>query len=189
MITTALVINLASFCLVGILPLAYFRRGSFNRRWWATAVPFFLTPIAVLAVAAGWIPANVDAVSARQVLSAASVLPSLLGIALIERTARTHRARPALWHQEDDEPVRIVREGPYRRIRHPFYSAFLLIFAGAALAAPHWLTWAAFGYTLISLNVTAAREERRLLDSRHGDIYRDYMAVAGRFLPRPLGAS
>jgi protein-S-isoprenylcysteine O-methyltransferase Ste14 len=189
MIAAALVTSLGAFCVIGILPLAYFRRGSFNGRWWATAVPFFLAPLAVLAVAVGWLPAAVDAGAARQVLAATSLLPSLLGIALIERTARAHRARPALWHQEDDEPVRIVREGPYRRIRHPFYSAFLLISAGAALAAPHWATWAAFGYTSISLNVTAAREERRLLASRHGDVYRDYMAAAGRFLPRPLGVS
>jgi protein-S-isoprenylcysteine O-methyltransferase Ste14 len=183
------VTSLAAFCVIGVLPLAYFRRGSFNGRWWATAVPFFLAPLAVLAVTFGWLPVAVDTDPARQVLAAASLLPSLLGIALIERAVKVHRARPALWHQEEDEPVRIVREGPYRSIRHPFYSAFLLIFAGAGLAAPHWTTWAAFGYTLISLNVTAAREERRLLASRHGDIYREYMAAAGRFLPRPLGAS
>jgi protein-S-isoprenylcysteine O-methyltransferase Ste14 len=188
-IAAAQILSLSGFCVIGALPLLYFRRGEFNIRWWATAVPFFVTPLAVLAVGCGWLAPAVDSTTVRTLLSAASLLPGFLGIALIERTVKAHRTRPALWHQEDDEPPAIVRWGPYRRIRHPFYAAFLLIFVSAALAAPHWLVWSGLGYTLAMLNLTAAREERRLLAGGHGPDYRSYMAVAGRFLPRFSGVS
>ncbi len=189
MIAVAQVMSLAGFCVIGALPLLYFRRGEFNVRWWATAWPFFATPLAVLAVGLGWLAPAIDSTTVRTLLAAASLLPGVLGILLIERTVQAHRSRPALWHQEDDEPPGIVQWGPYRRIRHPFYSAFLLIFASAGLAAPHWLVWAALGYTLVTLNVTASREERRLLAGRHGPDYRSYMAAAGRFLPRLPGVA
>jgi protein-S-isoprenylcysteine O-methyltransferase Ste14 len=95
----------------------------------------------------------------------------------------------ALWHQRDDAPQHIVTWGAYRRIRHPFYAAFLLILAGAFLFAPSLGTAATLAFGALQLNRTAAGEERRLAASAFGADYRTYVARTGRFLPRLGGAA
>jgi protein-S-isoprenylcysteine O-methyltransferase Ste14 len=77
-----------------------------------------------------------------------------------------------------------VTWGAYARIRHPFYTSFLLAFVAAVAAFPHPATAACLLYATVALNVTAVREERRLLASEYGDAYFDYLQRTGRFLPR-----
>jgi protein-S-isoprenylcysteine O-methyltransferase Ste14 len=185
-----MVAQLMAFTAIGLLPLLFFRRGSFNLRWWATAIPFFIDPIVVLSVGLDRIAPMVDLGSPPwHWISMLSAAPALICILLLVATVSTHQSAPALWHQEDDEPLRVVSTGPYKRIRHPFYCAFILAFLGAAMAAPHLLTLACLIYGALAMNLTAAREERRLLVSRHGNTYRDYMRTAGRFFPRLGGAA
>jgi protein-S-isoprenylcysteine O-methyltransferase Ste14 len=188
MTVAIIIVQLAAFTAIGLLPPLFFRRGAFNPRWWATAIPFFVDPVALLTVALGWLTPIVPPHSAHgRWLLVLSVPPALTCLVLIIRSVRAHHAAPALWHQEDDEPARVVRSGPYRRIRHPFYAAFLLAFAGATLAAPHPVTIGCLLYGMLALNLTAVREERRLLASRHGVEYRHYISTAGRFFPWPRG--
>ena len=82
-----------------------------------------------------------------------------------------------------DTPESLVTGGPYARLRHPFYLAYLLMFLAAALIAPGAGTIGALAYAAVVLNHTAAREERLLCASDLGDQYRAYAARTGRFLP------
>lgn len=179
-----LALVLADFAMIGVLPRVFFKRGSFNRGWWLTALPFFCCPMFLLAASlAGW----------RSWAGAGGVLPAALGalaallaggsIALLFLTLGTHRVPLALWHQEDDAPASIVTHGSYARIRHPFYAAFLLAFASAVALFPHLGTVLPLCYAAVRLNATAAREERRLAASEFGEAYRAYAARTGRFLP------
>jgi protein-S-isoprenylcysteine O-methyltransferase Ste14 len=77
-----------------------------------------------------------------------------------------------------------VTYGPYQRVRHPFYAAFLLAFAGAFLLAPQWGALSTLIYAFLTLNFTAANEERRLAGSRLGAEYQNYLRQTGRFWPR-----
>jgi protein-S-isoprenylcysteine O-methyltransferase Ste14 len=105
-------------------------------------------------------------------------------LALGGYTLGTHRRRLALWHQDDDAPEHLVEEGPYARIRHPFYTSYLISLSGCVLAAPHGVTAAVLVFVAYRLNRTAAREEARFLASeRFGARYRTYMRRTGRFLP------
>ncbi len=113
-----------------------------------------------------------------------AVAGSALSIGLIAQTLGTDRIPIALWHQTDDAPQHIVTWGAYRLIRHPFYTAFLIAFAAALLALPHWLTAALLIYMVVMLNTVAAREERMLSASEFGTEYREYCARTGRFVPR-----
>ena len=63
---------------------------------------------------------------------------ALYGIALTEFwwAIATHGRRPPTHAFSSDEPVRLVREGPYRAVRHPFYSSYLITWS-AALIATH----------------------------------------------------
>ncbi|MCQ4040708.1 methyltransferase family protein [Streptantibioticus rubrisoli] len=181
---SALLLLLLNFVFIGALPRLFFRSdGSFNLKWWLTALPFFLCPLYIAAgLAIGWQPFFSG--TPRTVLTLASVVLSVASIALIFMTLGTHRIPLALWHQDNDAPQHIVTYGAYRRIRHPFYSSFLLAFLAGLLVYPHWGTVLLAVYGLVSLNTTAAREERRLSASEFGAEYRRYINQTGRFLPR-----
>ncbi|MBA9006786.1 MULTISPECIES: methyltransferase family protein [Thermomonospora] len=177
---------LLDFIFIGLLPRVFFRQdGTFNLRWWATATPFFVNPAVLVAGAAGVLdPLGPE--GRREALEVAAVVPAVASIALLFMTLGTHRIPLALWHQDDDEPHSIVTYGAYSRIRHPFYTSFILAFLAALIAFPHWATLALLVYAAAALNLTAAREERRLSSSQFGAEYTQYMARTGRFLPRPV---
>ena len=182
-----LALVVADFCLIAALPHAAFRRdGHLTAGWLVTALPFFLA-VPVLLGGALDLPVLAPlAIAGRGTLDALSAAAAASSFALIAWTARSHHARPALWHQPEgcDDPVEIVTRGPYARIRHPFYAGFLLAFAAAFAALPNAFTAALLGYAALMLRWTAAREESRLLRSAFGNEYRAYMARTGRFLPR-----
>jgi protein-S-isoprenylcysteine O-methyltransferase Ste14 len=77
----------------------------------------------------------------------------------------------------------LITDGPYRRIRHPMYSAFYLLHIAVFFLTANWFmgaTWLA-GLTIIIL-LRVRREEEMLLE-RFGDQYGSYMERTGRFLP------
>ena len=175
MIRPALLLLLVNFAYIAVLPRVFFRRdGRFCPMWWVTAAPFFACGTFLLVASAAPGPA----------LELGAVPLSAASIALISLTLGANRVPLALWHQANDAPVGIVMHGPYSRVRHPFYAAFLLALAAALVHSPHPVTALCLGYGLAILNATAAREERRLLASPFGAQYRAYMQRTGRFLPQ-----
>ena len=182
--TTLFLLLAATFATIGSLPIGYFggdRR--LNVRWWLMATPFFVAPVAVAVSFFGILPAWAPPAPLAKLLAAGASLAAIGSIGLIAYTAGSHRRAPALWHQSDDAPAEIVTWGAYSRVRHPFYSAFLLAFSAAVLAAPTFVTIACLAWAGVGLSLTARQEERRLLASRFGDAYGAYMARTGRFLP------
>jgi protein-S-isoprenylcysteine O-methyltransferase Ste14 len=177
---------LIAFGLVGLLPLLFFRRGGhFNLRWWLTATPFFLCAALLgLALADVIVPWVEPASAAGQGLALLATPFAAASIALVALTVGSHDQRVALWHQPDQLPDALVTRKAYRRLRHPFYLAFMLAFAGISLFLPHPLVWATAAYGCIALHLTARDEERRLLASPLGAQYREYMTRTNRFLPR-----
>jgi protein-S-isoprenylcysteine O-methyltransferase Ste14 len=175
---------LINLVLIGLLPKVFFRKdGRFNLMWWVTALPFFLCALFLLLAMAGYIPAFVLD-GWREALEIISVPPGVASIALIFYTLGTHRIPIALWHQENDAPAHIVTYGAYRRIRHPFYASFILGLLGAFIFFPHPGTLYTFLHGLVVLNITAAKEEKRLSASEFGAEYKQYIQRTGRFLPR-----
>ena len=76
----------------------------------------------------------------------------------------------------------VVDTGPYRWIRHPSYTGFLLALAGVMLAYANWLApigvlpaLAGFLYRI--------QVEERVLSADLGDSYRSYMRRTKRLLP------
>lgn len=181
-----LLLYLLNFAYIGILPLIFFKRdGRFNPMWWLTAAPFFLCSLLLIIGWAGFIKPIINYGSTwSRLLVLASVPFSAASIALLSYTRGTHRIPIALWHQENDAPRMVVTYGAYSRIRHPFYASFILAFCGALLFFPHPVTLFTLIYGFLILNVTAAREEKRLGASEFGAEYRDYMEHTGRFWPR-----
>jgi protein-S-isoprenylcysteine O-methyltransferase Ste14 len=100
--------------------------------------------------------------------------------------SRTHAALAQNWAPvlEVREGASLVTTGPYRLVRHPMYSAALLIAIGTAALSANWLV--AAGTILGPLVVFAGRlrdEERMMIDA-FGDEYRAYMERTGRLTPK-----
>ena len=77
----------------------------------------------------------------------------------------------------------LVTTGPYRWVRHPFYSSAALIITANSLVAANWFFFAAGFVMFVLLMIRTGKEEENLI-ARFGDNYRSYMQRTGRFWPR-----
>ena len=77
--------------------------------------------------------------------------------------------------------------GPYARIRHPQYVAFVLILFGFLLQWPTILTLVMFP-VLVTMYVRLARREEREAAAEFGAVYARYAAATPAFLPH-MGAA
>ncbi len=77
----------------------------------------------------------------------------------------------------------LAATGPYARIRHPQYVAFVLIMLGFLVQWPTLLTLAMFPVLTLMYIRLARREEREVL-AEFGAAYRDYAAHTPAFIPR-----
>jgi len=78
---------------------------------------------------------------------------------------------------------KIVREGPYRILRHPAYTGFLMIFIGLGLALRTWV-----GTLVNIILLTAAiyyriRVEENAMKKEFGDEYVEYSRKTKRLIP------
>jgi protein-S-isoprenylcysteine O-methyltransferase Ste14 len=176
---------IAALTYVCLLPFVFFRKdGTFNLAWLATASPYvcylILLALGLAEVIKPWQWPN-TIVDAAEVMGFVCVIFSIV---LISLTIGSHRVPLALWHQNNDAPVNIVKHGPYARIRHPFYSSFILILCGSFLIFPYWISAAISVYGITALNLTAHKEERKLSSSEFAEEYQNYMKQTGRFFPK-----
>lgn len=77
----------------------------------------------------------------------------------------------------------VVQSGPYRFVRHPSYTAILIMLLGVGMAQANWaslVTMLAGG--LIGLLYRVRVEERALVEGL-GQPYMDYMRTTRRFIP------
>jgi protein-S-isoprenylcysteine O-methyltransferase Ste14 len=79
----------------------------------------------------------------------------------------------------------LVREGPYRLVRHPVYTGLGLHLAGTCLATGNLLL--IVGTLLVSYPALylRARTEERLLRERFGSAYDEYAREVGMLVPLP----
>ena len=77
----------------------------------------------------------------------------------------------------------LATAGPYARIRHPQYVAFVLILFGFLLQWPTLLTLLMFPILLVMYGRLASREESEMR-AQFGDAYESYAQRTPRFFPR-----
>ena len=87
------------------------------------------------------------------------------------------------WRQVHRAKGGLVREGLYRRIRHPQYTGFFLFFIGSLVNWPTLPTLVMFPILLWVYWRLALAEERDVANAFSGD-YQRYRRTTGMFLPR-----
>ena len=96
---------------------------------------------------------------------------------------RANRARRLSVAFTTDVPEHLVSSGPYRYIRHPFYTSYCLTWLASAVVAHSVLLLASF-VCMTRLSRWAARfEERKFSESGLASVYRRYRANTGMFIP------
>jgi len=112
----------------------------------------------------------------------AGVALALIGFALLQW------AQVTLGRSWSDTPrmmkgQTLIIRGPYQFIRHPIYTAFILILGSTLLISSNWLIGLAWlGMTVLEV-VSRIRFEESLMLEYFGDQYRDYMKKTGQLLP------
>jgi len=80
----------------------------------------------------------------------------------------------------------LITSGPYRTIRHPIYTAFILILGSTLFISSNWLIGSCWlGMTTLEVISRIGFEESLMLEF-FGDQYREYMKKTGRLLPKVL---
>jgi protein-S-isoprenylcysteine O-methyltransferase Ste14 len=81
---------------------------------------------------------------------------------------------------------RLVREGPYARVRHPIYAAMLGLFVGTCVSlTPLPVLLVAAGVYLLGTRLRT-RSEERLLRRQFGEEYARYAREVPALFPRLL---
>lgn len=78
----------------------------------------------------------------------------------------------------------LITSGPYQFIRHPIYTAFILILGSTFFISANWLiglSW--IGMAVLEIASRIGFEESLMLEY-FGDQYRAYMKMTGRLWPR-----
>ncbi len=116
------------------------------------------------------------------------VMLALAGFALLDLLSKSW-AQVTLGKSWSDTPrmleeQTLITSGPYQFIRHPIYTAFVLILGSTLLISANWfigLAW--LGMTVLEVVSRIGFEESLMLEY-FGDQYREYMKKTGRLLPR-----
>lgn len=98
--------------------------------------------------------------------------------------ARLHLGR--LWSASVSrkEGHRIVDTGPYRLVRHPIYTGFIVIYVGLGVLCANGLAVAAVALLTLGLWLKARVEEQFLLEELGSEAYSDYKARTPMLVPR-----
>lgn len=103
---------------------------------------------------------------------------------LFHSTCSVHKNKKLTAIFSDNLPEHLVTQGPYKKIRHPFYTAYLLNYAGAAIAI--FQLWALIVFISLYLlyRYAAFLEENKFDTSRLQQDYREYQKSTGLFIPK-----
>lgn len=76
----------------------------------------------------------------------------------------------------------LVTSGPYRYVRHPMYTALIMVGVGIGILSTSWYFLIPFIATGIVIAFRIGREEEAMIE-KFGDEYIQYAQVTGRFFP------
>ena len=115
---------------------------------------------------------------------------AVMGVSLILFWAAVRASSKARLRFAFDEalPNSLVTFGPYRHVRHPFYTSYLMFWSGWAIAS--WSLWGLAPIVIMGVlyTIAARYEEKLLIGSGMSSAYRQYRNSTGMFWPRIIGS-
>jgi protein-S-isoprenylcysteine O-methyltransferase Ste14 len=80
-----------------------------------------------------------------------------------------------------DQPV--IRSGPYRLIRHPSYTAAMMMFIGIGFSLGNWVSLILLTISSVVVYAYRVKVEEHALLATIGEPYGTYMKECKRFVP------
>lgn len=77
----------------------------------------------------------------------------------------------------------LVVRGPYKYVRHPMYTSFLLYFLGVSLLSANAFVAVMGALALVATMIVRTPKEEAMMIERFGDQYREYMKRTSRHIP------
>jgi protein-S-isoprenylcysteine O-methyltransferase Ste14 len=108
----------------------------------------------------------------------------VLALALFWRTVAVNRARPLRIAFTEEVPGHLVERGPYRFVRHPFYTSYMLAWLAGSVATASWVLLGSCLLLFILYYRAARFEEGLFRRSNLADAYERYRSRTGMFFPR-----
>jgi protein-S-isoprenylcysteine O-methyltransferase Ste14 len=115
---------------------------------------------------------------------AAGCMLFVLSLTLFLRCALLTRRRKLTLAFSRDTPTFVLTVGPYRWVRHPFYSSYLLAYLAGVVVSGHLAALTVLLGMVGIYTFAASAEERKFEESALKEEYRSYAHRAGRFLPK-----
>jgi protein-S-isoprenylcysteine O-methyltransferase Ste14 len=116
---------------------------------------------------------------------AAAVTLYCLALGIFWWTISAHRVKPLAACFSRHEELHLVKHGPYRFVRHPFYCSYLLAWLAGAVGTLDPRLALTFVVMFVLYLVAAVSEEKKFASSSLSEAYADYCGATGRFLPSP----
>ncbi|MCC6615992.1 MAG: isoprenylcysteine carboxylmethyltransferase family protein [Anaerolineae bacterium] len=77
----------------------------------------------------------------------------------------------------------LVTSGPYRWMRHPMYTAFILSLGGGFLVSANWCIGLLPLIAILFIMIVRTPQEEAMMIDQFGETYRAYMQRTARYLP------
>lgn len=113
-----------------------------------------------------------------------------LGLFSIFLNAWSHRTLSQKLGEDFDPALRLLKvpalvtDGPYAKMRHPIYLAFLLMQVSVLLLTSNWFVGLCGIAIIVSVIAIRVPEEEKMLIEQFGEEYRGYMKHTGSLLPK-----
>jgi protein-S-isoprenylcysteine O-methyltransferase Ste14 len=156
----------------------YFERSP--RPWWVLIIHYLSMVLALLQFVVVLVfPTRSDPfVAVAVVMYTASIF---IFLSAIEAAQRTRLQRSFVDHPLPD---RLITDGPFKWVRHPFCAGYLLGALAAPIAIDHWVPIVLAIPIVLVVIAAAVREERVWLSSpARSEEYREYRKKTGMFIP------
>ena len=111
----------------------------------------------------------------------------LVSLALFWWAVKASRAASLRYVFDEGAPGTLVSSGPYALVRHPFYTSYILYWAGWAIAAWSWLGLVPLIIVVIAYTVAARFEENLFARTGMAADYVAYRQRTGLFWPKLIG--
>ena len=118
------------------------------------------------------------------ILWAGGAIVAVSSVVLYESARRVVTGRGFCSVLSGEVPPAVCTEGPFRHVRHPVYTSYLLAFLGLLVAYPGVESASIFVLNVGFYLYAASHEERAIARSPLGSAYASYKRVTGMFLPR-----
>jgi protein-S-isoprenylcysteine O-methyltransferase Ste14 len=128
--------------------------------------------------------ANATAVRVAVGNAIAAAALMLVSVVLYEWARSTIRGRKFHIIYSDRVPEALCADGPYRYIRHPLYTSYIVAFVAVFVVRPTLLAAIVLVLNLVFFTYGAVRDERAIEASSLAADYVAYKARVGRFFPR-----